>query len=62
MSFGFENIRLWKLNSSNNIITGVGLYLGKMNRKVTYSHACKLTEDIILVIDNHGYLTRISTY
>ena len=59
MSYGFENIRLWKLNPRNSIITGVGLYLGKLNRKVNYNSACQADEGKLLVADSNGYITRI---
>lgn len=60
VSYGFENIRLWRINSHNRIITGVGLFLGKMNRKVLYCSGCRLDVDTIMVVDDSGYLTRVS--
>lgn len=60
VSYGFENIRLWKLNHHNSIITGVGLYLGKLNRKVNYNSACLVGEGRqLLVADSSGYLSRV---
>lgn len=60
VSFGFENIRLWKLNPKNSIITGVGLYLGKLNRNVHYNSGCVMEKGKkMLVADSSGYVSRI---
>ena len=59
ISYGFENIRLWKLNPKNCIITGVGLYLGKMNRNVHYNSGCLVGDSNMLVADSSGYVNRI---
>lgn len=60
MSYGFENIRLWKMNELNHIITGLGLYLGKLNRRVLYTSACAIGQDKVLVADSCGYVTTVS--
>ena len=60
VTYGFENIRIWKPSVENGILNGVSLYLGKMNIKVTYKGACQISEDIIFVIDSNGYLTSIN--
>ena len=60
VTYGFENIRLWKLNPKNSIITGIGLYLGKLNRKVNYNSACLVGDGRqVLVADSSGYVSRI---
>lgn len=40
ISIGYENIRLWAINPTNNIINGYSIYLGKMARNVTYNDCC----------------------
>lgn len=48
------------MNEINHIITGTGLYLGKLNRLVTYTSACTLPDGLVLVVDSSGYITSFS--
>lgn len=63
VTFGFENIRLWRINSDKGIIQGSNIYLGQSSRKVRYTSALMLPtrEDILLfVADSNGFITTVS--
>lgn len=63
VTFGFENIRLWRINTEKGIIQGSNIYLGQSNRKVRYTSAIVLPnrEDILLFVgDSNGFITTVS--
>ena len=63
LSFGFENIRLWRVNSQKNIIQGSSIYLGQTNRKVKYTSAImvkSLQDNLSFITDSNGFITTLS--
>lgn len=63
ITFGFENVRLWRVNPEKSIIQGLNIYLGQANRKVKYTTgiAVKNGEDCLAYIaDSNGFITTVS--
>ncbi len=63
LSYGYENIRIWKINNEKSIIQGTSIYLGQTNRKAKYTSAIiiKSTQDYLaFVTDSNGFITTIS--
>ena len=60
LTYGYENIRVWKINEEKSLITGNTLFLGKMNFKTTYTSSCMVSDDLALVSDTNGYITKVS--
>ena len=60
LTYGYENIRIWKIIPEKSLITGTSLYLGKMNQKNHYTDSCLVPSSIAFVTDSNGYITKIS--
>jgi len=63
LTFGYENIRLWRVNSKKGIIQGTNIYLGNTNRKVKYNSAVilhSIHDTLAFVVDSVGFITTIS--
>ena len=63
LTFGFENIRIWRVNSQKGIIQGSNIYLGQTNRKVKYTSAIMIKtmqDNLAFVTDSNGFVTTIS--
>lgn len=58
LSYGHENVRIWKFKPDKNIISGMNIYLGSMHHKTTYT-GCAIIANTAYIIDNKGYITLI---
>ena len=63
ITFGFENIRVWKVNQEKSIISGTNVYLGQTNRNVRYNSSIIVdmpNDTFALLADSNGFITTIS--
>ena len=63
LTYGFENVRLWRVNNQKGIIQGNSIYLGQNNRKVKYTSAVivkTLQDSLAFIVDSNGFITTIS--
>jgi WD40 repeat protein len=63
LTFGFENVRIWRPNPDKAILQGSSFYLGQTNRKVTYRTALvqqTAGDTLAWVGDSNGFLTVVS--
>jgi hypothetical protein len=63
LSFGYENIRLWRVNNSSSTINGVNIYLGQTNRKVKYNAGIIVNQkddSLAFIAGSNGFITTIS--
>jgi hypothetical protein len=54
LTFGFENIRTWKVKKE--IIVGASLYLGEFARKLSYNSGIMKDRDMAYVVASNGNL------
>ena len=60
LTYGYENIRIWKIIPEKSLITGTSLYLGKMNQRNNYTDGCLVPPCTAFVTDSNGYITKVS--
>lgn len=63
LTFGFENVRIWRPNPEKAILQGYSFYLGQTHRKVTYRTALvqqTAKDSLAWVGDSNGFLTLVS--
>jgi hypothetical protein len=63
VTYGFENIRLWRINNEKSIIQGSNVYLGQSSRKVKYTSGVVINtreDTLVYVSDGNGFITTVS--
>jgi hypothetical protein len=63
LTYGYENVRIWKVNQQKGIIQGSSIYLGQTNRKVKYTSAVivnTLQDNLAFITDTNGFITTLS--